>query len=251
MKIGIMGAMPEEIGRIGKELLNVNETIVGNRPYWTGNFAGKDCVTVFSRWGKVAAASTVTTLIDHFGVDLVLFTGVAGAAREDLEIGDIVIADALIQHDMDASSSGLVARFEIPLLGVHTIRTPKYLVEAALAASKAFIENDLLANRELLAKADVHRLPNVYCGTIASGDQFISSSNTLGSLREVIPDLLAVEMEGAAVGQVCHEFGVPLLVLRSISDKADHSAALDFPKFVEHVVSFYSWGILKHLLGEL
>src|SRR5450631_2031071 len=101
MKIGILGALPEEIDRLHADLKHVKETMVGGRSYLSGELLGFDCVIVFSRWGKVAAASTATVLIDRFGVDLVVFLGVAGAAVPHLQVGDIVIADTLVQHDLD------------------------------------------------------------------------------------------------------------------------------------------------------
>ena len=92
---------------------------------------------------------------------------------------------------------------------------------------------------------------NVFIGTIASGDQFIAHPEKLAELRSAIPDLLCVEMEGAAVAQVCHEYRLPYLVIRAISDKADHSAPMDFLSFVENIARHYSHGILTRLVGLL
>src|SRR5262245_1292446 len=102
MKIGVVGAMPQEIAVLKRDLQNVRSQTRGMREYMEGTLYGKDVVLVFSRWAKVAAASTVTTLIEVYGVDLVVFTGVAGATDAALDIGDVVIASALVQHDLDA-----------------------------------------------------------------------------------------------------------------------------------------------------
>ncbi len=244
MKIEILGAMLEEVRTIGHAMTNVSKQTIAGREYWLGELTGRDVALVFSGWGKVAAASTTTTLIDRFGCGLVLFTGVAGAASNDLEIGAIVIASSLIQHDMDVSASGLFARFEIPLLGISFFPVSIHLSQCALTATHLFLEKAGGHLQTHLVLAGLGRTPNVYLGIIASGDQFIASAERLAELRSDIPDLLAVEMEGAAVAQVCYEHGVECVVIRSISDRADHTAHLDFPKFVEHVASFYSLGIV-------
>jgi adenosylhomocysteine nucleosidase len=92
---------------------------------------------------------------------------------------------------------------------------------------------------------------SVFSGTIASGDQFIAHPDKLEELRAAIPDLLCVEMEGAAVAQVCHEYSIPYIVIRTISDKADHSAPMDFLSFIQNVARHYSYGILKQLIPKL
>jgi adenosylhomocysteine nucleosidase len=112
--IGIMGAMPEEIDGVVHLLANCRELSMGKRTYYSGQLNGIDTVVVFSRWGKVAAATTATTLIHQFQITELLFTGVAGAIHSDLEIGDIVLGRRLIQHDMDARP--LMRQYEIPLL---------------------------------------------------------------------------------------------------------------------------------------
>jgi adenosylhomocysteine nucleosidase len=114
MKIGIVEAMPQEIALLQRDLQQPRIQTRGMRQYLQDTAYGKDVVLVFSRCAKVAAASTVTTLIEVFGVDLVVFTGVAGAMDPDLEVGDVVIGTLLVQHDLDARP--LFRRFEVPLL---------------------------------------------------------------------------------------------------------------------------------------
>src|SRR6478752_8004470 len=112
--IAIMGAMPEEIDGVVALLDNCTEFSIGQRTYYSGQINDIDTVVVFSRWGKVAAATTVSALIHHFQITELIFTGVAGAIKDNLKIGDIVLAKRLIQHDMDARP--LMNQFEIPLL---------------------------------------------------------------------------------------------------------------------------------------
>src|ERR1700761_8445415 len=113
--IGIMGAMPEEIESVGHLLEGKRAVTMGRRTYTEGTLNGVRVVLVFSRWGKVAAATTVSTLILEFKITELIFTGVAGAIDPRLKIGDIVLGQRLIQHDMDARP--FMAQFEIPLLG--------------------------------------------------------------------------------------------------------------------------------------
>ena len=138
MLLGIMGAMPEELDKIIAAI--VDKTIVekGSRLYYCGQLIGQDVVAVFSRWGKVAAATTVANLILDFKVDRIVFTGVAGAIAPDLNIGDIVIAQRLFQHDMDARP--LMRRFEIPLTGKTSYEIPLQNIEILSQAVHNFLK---------------------------------------------------------------------------------------------------------------
>jgi adenosylhomocysteine nucleosidase len=120
MRIGIMGAMAEEVSQLRPHLSEVTTEIRGMREYVSGQLLGKSVTLVFSRWGKVAASSTATTLVERYGVDCLVFTGVAGALDPSLNIGDIVVASRLVQHDMDASALPGIEKYEIPLLGVRS-----------------------------------------------------------------------------------------------------------------------------------
>jgi adenosylhomocysteine nucleosidase len=154
----------------------------------------------------------------------VLFTGVAGGLGEGVAVGDVVVADTLLQHDMDASP--IFPRWEVPLTG-----------RSRFAADVAW------AGRRLAAAA--HRAGHaVHRGLVVSGDRFVSTSAESAALRGLLPDALAVEMEGAAVAQVCHDFGRAFAVMRTISDRADDAAHVDFPRFVADVASVYTREIL-------
>ena len=121
MRIALMSAMPEEIDMLLPELGPEVETVNrGQRTYYLGNLAGHEVVAVFSRWGKVAAAATVTNLITEFGASALLFSGVAGALSPGLKVGDIIVGEEFLQYDLDARP--LVPQFEAPLLGSRASR---------------------------------------------------------------------------------------------------------------------------------
>ncbi len=251
MTIGIMSAMREEIASLVVDLGTEEEAVhTGMRTYHRGRLWGIPVVLVFSRWGKVAAASTLTHLLAQFGVDEVIFTGVAGAVDPNLNIGDVVVAAKLYQHDMDASP--FFMRHEIPLLDMTTFETDPRHRQAALDAAQHFLTHDLRSRVSPALLNEFHiDQPKVVEEDIASGDKFFAKEEDLADLRRRLPSVACVEMEGAAVAQVCHEHGIPFLVLRTISDSGNEAAPIDFPKFVEQVASTYSHGILRNLLGRL
>ena len=247
-----MGAMPEEVDGIRAELESAAVREIGGRIYSSGQWHGTEVVLVFSRWGKVAAASTASTLLDRFEVDGILFIGVAGAAHPDLRVGDVVIATELVQHDMDASALPMFERFEIPLLGRQRFTAHPPWAELATRETKRYLEGDFAREVGAAARAEFALdRPKCIAGLVASGDRFIADAAVIAELRQSLPDLLCVEMEGAAVAQVCHEFGRPLAVVRVISDAADHDAAVDFPRFVAAVATPMTLGVASRLLKSL
>jgi adenosylhomocysteine nucleosidase len=247
-KIGILGAMPEEINGIVLLLKDKQEIVKGMRTYYLGTINGVEVVVVFSRWGKVASATTVTHLIVEFGITQLYFTGVAGSVSLDLAIGDIVVASSLVQHDMDARP--IMKQFEIPLLGKTELYPPKELLE------KSFFEIKKLENsKELLRLISIEQQeifsisnPKVFLGKIASGDKFFANNNEKESLLKVLPDVLCVEMEGAAVAQVCFEYNIPFVIIRTISDTANESSPIDFNEFVNQVASKFGVAIIQALI---
>jgi adenosylhomocysteine nucleosidase len=246
IRLGIVSALQQEQNGLIQAMNNASTVTRGMRSYTAGQLWGTDVVCVLSRIGKVAATATVATLIERFGVTHVVFTGVAGGARENIRVGDIVIAESLVQHDMDARP--LFPRFEIPLTGQSRFLSDRRLTEALGEASRLFLGADL---ETAIAPADRERFrlrsPVLHAGLIASGDEFIHHRERLAGLRASLPDLLAVEMEGAAVAQVCFEFGVPFAVVRTISDGANEDAPVDFMEFIEGVASRYAFGIVRRL----
>ncbi len=246
---GIMGAMPEEIEGITQIIDNRTEVALGGRIYHLGTINGCKVVVVFSRWGKVAAAATAATLLLKFKVNELIFTGVAGALSAELNIGDIVVGRRLYQHDMDARP--FIPRFEIPLLGLMNIECKPPCVEIANnAATRVLVRERLggISNHNGFVAVEPKH-PKVHVGDIASGDRFISSSTDRMVLKEILPSVLCVEMEGAAVAQVCHEYDIPWTVIRIISDTADDSAAHDFQHFIKNIASGYTVEIVREMIG--
>lgn len=249
MTIGIISAMPQEMALLTENIQINQKTTLANRDFLMGVLNGQEVVMAVSHWGKVAAAITASIMIHEFKVDKIIFTGVAGAADTSLNIGDVVIADVLVQHDMNASP--LFPQFEIPLLGVDRFQADAVLSKDLLSASQEFFEKELTQEipQNQLEKFGITK-PKIKQGCIVSGDQFVADPKVLADINTGmknigIDDLACVEMEGAAVAQVCYEFGVSLAVIRTISDKADHSAPVDFEKFIEKVASHYSSGIMR------
>lgn len=249
-RIGVMAAMPEEL----QALLDLmpDETVQhrAGRAFWIGHLHGREVVAVLSRIGKVAAATTTTVLIEHFGARQIVFTGVAGGLGDGVRVGDVVVADALMQHDMDASP--LFPRFELPGTGLSVLRPSVDQTAAVRATVEQVLAPSALAAGGTLA--DVHldelglSLPRVHQGLIVSGDQFVHSAQACAALKQALPSAMAVEMEGAAVAQVCHDFGVPCTVIRTISDRADDQAHVDFPRFIQSVARRYSLAMVDALL---
>jgi adenosylhomocysteine nucleosidase len=251
MPLAIMGAMPDEVAHLIEELRDRKTVTRGGREYHRGVLWGHEAVVVFSHWGKVASAMTATALIGEFGADRVVFTGVAGGIDPSLGVGDIVVATQLVQHDLDARP--LFARYEIPLLGRTRLDADPALRASVRDAAAAFVD-DLARAPDSPTAAAIRAAgvgaPRVVEGLVASGDQFFASDAARAALRRDLPDALCVEMEGAAVAQVCVEHGVPLAVVRTISDAAGEHAAVDFTTFLTAVASTYSHGILRHWLGS-
>ena len=247
MYIGIISAMQEEIEAL-QILLHVEKKVVkGMRTYYQGRLFDKKVILVFSRWGKVASATTATQLINDFNVKEIIFTGVAGGVQPNIFVGDIVIGRDLYQHDMDGSP--LVKAYEVPLLGKSAFTTDPEKRNQLANASNQFlqIKNEFLSKEQLM-NFDIKE-PKIHIGDIASGDQFISSSTQSLKILSGLPTVKCIEMEGAAVAQVCFEYKVPFSIIRTISDNANHNAHIDFPKFAKEIASTYALGILQHYLN--
>lgn len=247
MYTGIISAMKEEIQAVIEVLEIESKQVKGMRTYYVGKLYGKPVVLVFSRWGKVASATTATQLINDFKVDQLVFTGVAGAIHKDVQIGDIIVGKQLFQHDMNASP--LVETYEVPLLGKTSFLTNQAKRADLMASSKSFLaEIELFLSKELLTEFNIVS-PKVIESDIASGDQFISNKMQSDKISEGLPTVKCVEMEGAAVAQVCFEYNKPFSIIRTISDNANNNAHVDFPKFAHEIASKYALGILKNYLS--
>lgn len=247
--IGILGAMAQEIDEVKALLTNKTVVKIANREFVVGKINGIACVVAFSKWGKVAATITATLLIQEFGVTDLFFIGTAGALADGLKVGDIVISKRLVQHDLDARP--IISRFELPLLNRTYVDSDPTLTELAGKAVSSLLEKGVghMVGEE--AVKDFNLSPTLYFGDIASGDQFINSDEKREEIMGLLPDVLCVEMEGAAVAQVCLEFGTPFTVIRTISDTANHNARVDFGKFIVEVANAYSRAIVQEIMRLL
>jgi adenosylhomocysteine nucleosidase len=175
---------------------------------------GKEIVLVEGGIGKVNSSVCTTLLIDRFKIDQLIFTGVAGGTNPNIEVGDIVISNELIEHDFDCTAFGM-KHGEIPRMDTSIFKADKKLIKIA---EKSALE---LFDKE-----------NIYTGRIVSGDLFVAEPKKINWLRETF-NSECTEMEGAAVAHVCHLFKTPFVIIRSISDKANDDAKTDFQEFVK------------------
>ena len=245
--IAIVGALHEELSAVLALMPDAQQQIVGRRIFCSGHLHGHPVVAVLSGIGKVAAATTATALIERFGVSQVVFTGVAGGLGDGVRVGDVVVARQFLQHDLDASP--LFPRHEIPGYGRSTFEADAGLTERLIGATEAVLQRLPAQWPDPVRQAFALHAPACHHGLLVSGDRFVSTSAESAALRRALPQALAVEMEGAAFAQVCHDYQVPLAVVRTISDRADDAAHVDFPRFLREVASRYSAAIVEALLA--
>ena len=246
-RTAIVAALHDELAAVLAHMPDEQRRTLAGRDFWQGHWHGHEVVAVLSGIGKVAAATTATLLAAHFGVQRIVFTGVAGGLAPGVRVGDVVVAQSLLQHDMDASP--LFPRHEVPLTGLSRFASDAALsAELRAAAQTALARPGAMLEAATVAEFGLHT-PQVHHGLIVSGDRFVATAAESAALRTELPDALAVEMEGAAVAQVCHDFGLPFAALRTISDRADDQAHVDFPRFLKHVASRYSAAVLHAWLA--
>ena len=210
--LGIIGAMDEEVAKIKERLENVEVQTFGGMDFYKGNFEGKSVVVVRSGIGKVNAAVCAQILADRYQVSGIVNTGIAGSLMAKIDIGDIVLSTDALQHDMDATNFGYPAG-QIPRMDVLSFPADSKLL--ALAKECCGRVNP-----------EIH----TYEGRVVSGDQFISDQKKKDWLIETFHGY-CTEMEGAAIAQAAYLNGLPFLIIRAISDKADNSANVDYPTF--------------------
>jgi len=228
-RLGILAAMDRELDTVLADLRDRRAERVLGRTFHAGSLHGADAVAVISGIGKTAVATTTTLLIERFAAHAIVLIGVAGRVSDALAVGDVVIASELVHHDLDARP--IFPRYEVPALRTARLPTDARLAERAAAAAMRFA-----AGRGTVAR-----------GLVLSGDQFLGEER-IAELRGRFPDGLAVEMEGAAVAQVCIESGTPCAVVRTISDGGD---AASFRRFLERDAGEYARGILAALVPTL
>ncbi|MBN2050477.1 MAG: 5'-methylthioadenosine/adenosylhomocysteine nucleosidase [Spirochaetales bacterium] len=210
--IGVIGAMDEEIELLKREIAPVKDFEEGGSIFYSGKREGMRIVLLKCGIGKVNAAIGTTLLISRFQPDYVINTGTAGALQETLSRGDTVISTRVVHHDVDATAFGY-APGQVPRMPDYYTADPR-LVELAQEAS-------------LRQKGG-----RVICGIIATGDSFMSDREKTQRLRDTLPAAAAVEMEAAAVAQVCYQFSTPFVIIRSISDLAGDDSAGSFSSFL-------------------
>jgi len=244
----LLSALPEEqYGLL--DLLERRRPPVrhAGRDFVSGELAGRPVVLSLCGIGKVAAAATTAMLVERFGARRLVFTGVAGGLAPGVAVGDVVVASGFIQHDMDASP--LFPRHEIPLYGRALFEADTQLAGALEhAAAAALARPEALCDAADRTRFGLHGA-RVHRGLLVSGDRFVSALFEAAELRASLPQALAVDMESAAVAQVCHDYAVPFAAVRTVSDRADDQAHVDFPAFVEVVASRYARAIVSRLFA--
>lgn len=211
MKVAIIGAMEEEVTLLRAQIQNCQTLKRGGCEIYSGKLQGMDVALLKSGIGKVAAAMGTTLLIEHCQPDIVINTGSAGGLASTLKVGDIVISDEVRYHDADLTAFG-------------------YEPGQMAGCPAAFIADEKLIR---LAEQSVQKLRlNSVRGLICSGDAFINGSEPLARIKATFPKVAAVEMEAAAIAHVCHQFEMPFVVVRAISDVADQTSHLSFDEFL-------------------
>ena len=211
MKIAILGAMPEEVEPLLEKLEEIVRVDYADNRYYKAKYKGVEVVVAYSKIGCAFSTLTATILIEHFGCDTLLFSGVAGAINEEFKIGDLIYASKLCKHDLDITAFGHPAGF-VPE-GKVFIYPDSNLVEVAKSVA---------STKDIDLKE----------GVVATGDQFISSSERKEEIKQTF-NADAIEMEGYSVALVCDALNVPFFILRAISDSADMDASFDFDAFLD------------------
>ena len=231
MIIGIIGAMEEEVALL-KQDMDVQETVeVASMSFCKGKLCGRDVVVVRSGIGKVNAGVCAQILVDRFGVNVLINTGIAGSLDAAIDIGDMVISTDLVEHDVDATGFGYPVG-QIPRMETFSFPADKALVEKAKAANEE-------------ANPDIH----TFTGRIVSGDQFVSSSEVKEHLVHTFHGM-CTEMEGAAIAHAAYLNQISCVIIRAISDKADNSATEDYPTFERKAIE-HSVRLVRNLLPRI
>mgnify|MGYP005993198095 CR=1 FL=1 len=213
MTIAIIGAMEPEVAILKQQLNDITETKQSDFIFYSGKLNNTDVVLVQSGIGKVASTIATTLIIDKFKPELVINTGSAGGFDPELSVGDIAVAKEVVHHDVDVTAfnyeygqvPGMPARF---------------------IAKQEHIE---------IAQACIKNLTNITSkvGLVATGDSFMCDPERIEQTRQRFPDMLAVEMEGAAIAQTCHQLNTPFLIIRSLSDIAGQESPMSFEAYLE------------------
>ena len=227
MKVAIIGAMEEEVMMLREQITNMQTQTHAGFEYYSGQIEDKDVVLLRSGIGKVNAAISSTLLLEVYQPDVVINTGSAGGFHQDLDVGDVVISAQVCHHDVDVTPFGY-ALGQVP--GMPACFLPD---EALVAAAQKAID-------EL---GEVSHMK----GLIATGDRFMYNPDDVQATRDAFPEMIACEMEAAAVAQVCHVFAKPFVIIRSLSDIAGKENAVTFEQYLEKAATHSARVILRTL----
>ena len=225
--IGIIGAMDEEITIIASEMIDLKEYDINNIKFYKGKIYDIDIVLVKSGIGMVNASITTTLMFKEFGVDKILFSGVAGSLNRNVNVGDVVIGDSLLEYLFDVTEFG-------------------YEIGTIPRMDTSIFRSDILLNKiKNILKND-----NIYYGKILSGDKFVSNLSEKEKLGEKF-NALAVDMESASVAHCAHVLGIEFAIIRSISDSLNSSSVMEYTEFVNLAANNSKDVILKILKGGI
>ncbi|MEQ9912935.1 5'-methylthioadenosine/S-adenosylhomocysteine nucleosidase [Pectobacterium polaris] len=229
MKVGIIGAMEQEVTLLRDRIENRQTFQRAGCEIYTGQINGVDVALLKSGIGKVSAALGTTLLLEHSKPDVVINTGSAGGLAPTLNVGDIVVSDEVRYHDADVTAFG-------------------YEPGQMAGCPAAFLADEKLITlaQEVIAELQL----NAVRGLVVSGDAFINGAEPLACIRTTFPKAIAVEMEATAIAHVCHQFAVPFVVVRAISDVADKASHLSFDEFLS-VAAQQSTRMVEAILAKL
>ena len=230
MKIAVIGAMEQEVELLRGALQNTKTETIANSEYTTGTYEGKEVILLKSGIGKVNAAMSTTILLEKFNPTVVINTGSAGGFDATLNVGDIVISDEVRHHDVDVTAFG----YEIGQM-------------AGMPAAYKSDESLMEIAKEAVKEVGEHHYS---VGLICSGDVFMSNPERVEAVRKDFPTMKAVEMEAAAVAQVCHQFNTPFVVIRALSDIAGQESGMSFDEFLP-VAAKHSTEVVLNAITKL
>ncbi|TRX55928.1 5'-methylthioadenosine/S-adenosylhomocysteine nucleosidase [Thalassomonas sp. M1454] len=230
LKAGIIGAMEPEVAILKSKIKGLSETKIAGYVFYSGKIDGSEVVLVQSGIGKVAATIATVLMIDKFQPDYIVNTGSAGGFEQSLKVGDIVISSEVRHHDADVTAFG-------------------YEIGQLPGMPAAFIPHPTLVTA---AQAGIDKLDGIktLTGLITTGDTFMTKDDDIAKARANFPTMAAVEMEGAAIAQTCHQMNVPFVVIRSMSDIAGKESPTSFEEYLE-TASVNSSKLVMNMLNEL
>jgi adenosylhomocysteine nucleosidase len=226
--IGIIGAMDEEIQYLMENMSSKEEVTAANSRFITGNLYDKEIVLLKSGIGKVNAAMGTTIMMERFSPEAVINTGSAGGFSENLQIGDLVISDRVVQHDVDVTAFDYVYG-QVPGLPAYFKAADELVRLTGEAVQGLGIDYEI--------------------GLIATADTFMEEHGKVELARERFPEMIAAEMEAGAIAQVCHQYATPFVIIRALSDVAGKEAAVSFDAFLETAAKHAAQLIMKVIQG--